>query len=224
MIRVMIVEDDPMVLEVNEGFLARVTGFELAVSVTTGAQALKQLDIAQPHLVLLDMYLPDISGLEVIRHIRHHQKPCDVIALTAASDSETVQEVLRLGATDYLVKPFRYQRFEAALEEYRKRWKAFQHTDRLKQEDIDQWKQLRSRQSEGDHALPKGLSETTLKQILDTLLETTAPITADQLAMSTGMARVTVRRYLDYLAKEGKVEVHVQYGTVGRPSHYYAIS
>jgi two-component system response regulator DctR len=219
MITVFIVEDDPMVLDVNKSFLEKIPFFQCVGSALNAAEALTQIKSLKPDLVLLDMYLPDCSGLEVLAKMREQRIPSDVIMITAARDATTIHEVLRLGAVDYLVKPFRFGRFQSALETYQKMWKKLHDTTSLKQEDIDEWKNTFIKQEQ----LPKGLSDTTLRQIIISLFDQKEPVTAEQLSNHLGMARVTVRRYLEYLEQEGKVKVHVQYGSVGRPSHFYSI-
>jgi len=218
MIKVFIVEDDPMVLEVNSGFLSRIPSFILSGTADNGASALRGIEELEPHLVLLDMYLPDISGFEVLKRIRERNLSCDVIMITAARDTATIHEVFRYGAVDYIVKPFRFERFRSALESYLKMWKKLQSTT-LKQEDIDEWKQIQASKEE----LPKGLSESTMRQILLALIEEPEPVTSDTLSQKLGMARVTVRRYLEYLEQSGKIKVQSQYGTVGRPSNFYSM-
>lgn len=218
-ISVFIVEDDPMVLEVNRGFLEKMTGFFLIGSATTGKDALLQIKALQPDLVLLDMFLPDISGLEILVELRSERVPCDIIMITAARDSITIQEVMRLGAVDYLVKPFRFERFQKSLQDYHKYSKKLSGLEQFKQEDIDEW--LGS--TENGVELPKGLNELTMKQILLRLVEETIPVTAEQLAQTVGMARVTVRKYLDFLADSDKVHIEMQYGNVGRPTKFYSL-
>ncbi|ARK31822.1 response regulator [Halalkalibacter krulwichiae] len=219
MIKVFIVEDDPMVLEVNTGFLEKVTPFMLCGTAQNGKDAQKAIKEVNPDLILLDMFLPDISGLEVLKSLRQDDIQCDIIMITAARDSQTIHEVFRLGAVDYLVKPFRFDRFKTALDSYYKMWKRLNETTLLNQTDIDEMKQIQQR----NHEVPKGLSETTLKQILLKLVEQQEPITAEQLATLLGMARVTVRRYLEHLEQTGKIHVQIKYGSVGRPSHHYYV-
>lgn len=219
MIDVFIVEDDPMVLDVNKNFLAKIPPFKLCGTATNGMDAEAEILDTKPDLVLLDMYLPDKSGLEILQSIRSHQIQCDVIMITAAKNAATIQEIFRLGAVDYIVKPFRFNRFKAALETYYTMWRKLNDAHSLDQEDIDELKQIRQR----DELLPKGLSETTMRQILLQLIEQSDPVTADQLASLLGMARVTVRRYLDHLEQSGKIQVQIRYGSVGRPSHHYYV-
>ncbi|MBS4193058.1 response regulator [Bacillus sp. FJAT-49705] len=218
-ISVYIVEDDPMVLEVNKGFLEKMTGFNLIGTATNGKDAVAEIKILKPNLVLLDMFLPDISGMEILVELRTERIPCDIIMITAARDAITIREVMRLGAVDYMVKPFRFERFQKSLQDYYKMAKKITGLNLLKQEDIDEW--LGS--SENEVELPKGLNELTMKQILLGLGGETIPVTAEQLGQNLGMARVTVRKYLDFLAINEKVDIEMQYGNVGRPTKYYSL-
>ncbi|MEG0384185.1 response regulator [Solibacillus cecembensis] len=215
---VFIVEDDPMVLDVNKSFLQRLSGFELVGEAMTGEEALTKIKKIQPNLILLDMFLPDMTGLQLFLKLRAERIPSDIIMITAARDSPTVQEFIRLGAMDYLIKPFRFERFQQALQNYHRQNKNLPISNTLKQEDIDHWL---GHQSEELH-LPKGLNDITMKQISNELVLIKEPITSEQLAQTVGMARVTVRKYLDFLAGKGKVQIDLKYGTVGRPTKYYS--
>lgn len=214
-----IVEDEPIVLEVNKGFLEKMDGFSLIGQATTGKDALEQIKELKPKLILLDMFLPDISGLDILVDLRSERIPSDIIMITAARDAGTIQEVMRLGAVDYLVKPFRFERFQKSLQEYRKMLKKIESLQTLVQADIDEW--LGNLEDEDD--LPKGFNDITMKQILLGLGSTEEPITAEQLGQTLGMARVTVRKYLDFLAGKDKVHIELQYGNVGRPTKYYSL-
>ncbi|WP_246943763.1 response regulator [Bacillus pinisoli] len=217
MIQVLIVEDDPMVLEVNTGFLERLPLFKLVGTATNGTDAIEKIQTLRPDLVLLDMFLPDSSGLIVLKTIREEGLPIDFIMITAARDTNTVHDVFRYGAVDYLVKPFRFDRFKTALDAYQKMWNKLNDLPTVNQEDIDELKKI----AKTEEYLPKGLSENTLRQVLLALIEQPNPTTAEDLAAYLGMARVTVRRYLEYLVQSGKIKVQMEYGSVGRPSHHY---
>jgi len=221
MIKVLIVEDDPMVLEVNKEYLSKLDNFLLVSSAKTGQEALHSIRNEDIDLVLLDVYLPDISGVDLLRKIRDLNMPIDVITVTAARDSETVHRLFRLGVIDYLVKPFRFDRFKSALENYERFWYKLKNKETMSQEDIDYF--IEQEKSPNIELLPKGLNEITLKQIMMALLKQKEPIRAEELAQYLGLARVTVRRYLDYLAKQNKVNVNLQYRQVGRPTHYYSL-
>ncbi len=216
---VYIVEDDPMVLEVNKGFLQKMSGFKLIGESMEGKPAIEQIRKLQPDLILLDMYLPDMTGMELLKLIRTEDVQSDVIMITAARDALTIREALRFGAVDYLVKPFRFERFKEALLKYSKNHMKFYTVDVMKQEEIDMW--IGSTGETSD--LPKGLNEFTMEQVYTGLKSEDKAMTAEQLAQKVGMARVTVRKYLDFLSNEGKVHIELQYGNVGRPTRYYSI-
>lgn len=218
-ISVFIVEDDPMVLEVNKNFLDKMTGFTLIGEAQTCEDAYKQISKKKPNLVLLDIYLPDKPGIDLLQKLRNDRIPCDIIMITAARDTKTVQDVLRMGAFDYLIKPFRFERFQKALQNFYTTVKKINTSSNVKQEDLDDWF---GHTQESLLSLPKGLNDITMKQIVDGLIETNGPITSEQLAQNVGMARVTVRKYLDFLANKGKVHIDLKYGTVGRPTKYYS--
>lgn len=221
MIKVLIVEDDPMVLEVNKEYLSKLDNFQLVTSAKNGKMALEKIKTEAIDLVLLDVYLPDMSGVELLKKIRKLNMPIDVITVTAARDSETVHRLFRLGVIDYLVKPFRYDRFKSALKNYEHFWYKLKNKSEINQADIDCI--IEQGEIGEDELLPKGLNEITLKQITMALLKQEEPVRAEELAQYLGLARVTVRRYLDYLAKQNKVNVNLQYGQVGRPTHYYSL-
>lgn len=220
-LNVFIVEDDPMVMEVNKSYLNKLTGFKVSGEAGSGSEALKKITKTKPDLVLLDINLPDMSGIDLLQQIRNESVPCDVIMITAANDAKTVQQVVRMGAIDYLVKPFRFERFQEALLAFERTTKQIPNAQNLKQEEIDRWL---GHSIPEEAALPKGLNKMTMTQILKALIEYNEPITSEQLAQTLGMARVTVRRYLDYLANNDQVLINLQYGTVGRPTKFYSIS
>ena len=216
---VLIVEDDPMVLDINKNFLSKVQGFVFAGEASTGKEAYEKIIRLKPDLILLDMFLPDMSGMELFLRLRKERVPADIIMITAARDAPTVQEAVRLGAFDYLIKPFRFERFQRALQDYLQVIRQQPASGIYAQQEID----TIFGHKEDEVALPKGLNDMTMKQILEGLVEIGGPVTSEQLAQNVGMARVTVRKYLDFLATTKKVTIDLKYGTVGRPTKYYSI-
>jgi two-component system, CitB family, response regulator DctR len=225
-IRTLIVEDDPMVLEVNKQFVLATEGFDIVGLARSGKEALQLITEAAPHLVILDIYLPDLDGLSTLTEIRRRNDPVDVILVTAARDTDTIQNVFRHGAIDYIVKPFKFDRFKQALESYRSLHRSLQK-DSLDQEEIDRISNLKKSEAkvegELEGHLPKGLNEVTLKQVLLFLMKQSHALSAEEVAEGVGLARVTARRYLDFLQKKGKVDLEVQYGSVGRPINRYHV-
>lgn len=219
-IQTVIVEDDPMVAEINCRYIAAVDGFVVAGTAQTGGEAKTLILTCQPELVILDIYLPDRSGLDILREIRQQGLPTDVIVVTAARDTDTIQLSLRYGAIDYIVKPFKFERIKNALECYRLMYHKLQSKQVFDQKEIDR---LTTAKAPPRESLPKGLAEITMKQILLHLFKQTSAVSAEEVAGAVGLARVTARRYLDYLVKSGRLELEVRYGTVGRPVNRYRI-
>lgn len=222
MIGLVIVEDDPMVLEVNRQYIEAVGGFKILGVADHAAEALRLVNELKPQLLILDIFLPDRKGSEVLQEIRQLGLPTDVIMVTAARDVETIQQGFRYGAVDYIVKPFRFERIKSALESYRNMYHRLQKKEALNQAEIDDMGLGQVKINE-EEVLPKGLTETTLKQVLLLLLKCKQSCSAEEVAAGVGLARVTARRYLEYLEKTGKVELELQYGSVGRPINRYRI-
>ncbi|WP_018133429.1 response regulator [Effusibacillus pohliae] len=224
-IRLVIVEDDPMVMEVNSEFVARIAGYQLVGKAFTGAEAVQVIERAKPDLVLLDYFLPDRDGLSILKDIRRRELPVVVILLTANRSPEHIQQILRFGAVDYIFKPFRFERIRSALDQYRYIHSKLQADRQLEQADMDVITGMRLAHPEPQNAtnLPKGLNQRTLQQILHYLAKQTEPKSAEEVAAGTGLARVTARRYLEYLQKKGDIQLEIQYGSIGRPVNRYRL-
>lgn len=221
-LRVLVVEDDPVVGEINREFTEKVQGFRVVAVARSGAEALRVVDQSQPDLILLDVYMPDGSGTEVFRELRRRGAEIDVIPVTAAKDSVTVREMIRQGAAGYIVKPFKFERLASTLEAYR-RWRAFLDGDStLSQAEIDRLRRMLV--SPYQDELPKGLDQLTLKTISELLHRSRDYVTAEEVADLVGASRVTARRYLEYLAETGQAEVKLTYGSVGRPVRRYRLA
>src|ERR1700694_6069232 len=107
MIRTLVVDDDYRVADLHCAYVERVNGFEVAGRAHTGVEALLSVDQLRPDLVLLDIYLPDMSGLEVLQRLREDDHPpVDVISITAAREVDSLREAMRGGVVHYLIKPF----------------------------------------------------------------------------------------------------------------------
>ncbi|KJS86699.1 MAG: chemotaxis protein CheY [Peptococcaceae bacterium BICA1-8] len=221
-IRTVIVEDDPMVMEVNRQFILDVGGFQVVGVAETGIKAIEVVNNLRPHLVILDIYLPEKDGLETLKEIRNLNIPTDFIVVTAARDADTIQQVFRFGAVDFIVKPFKFERIKSALENYKELVRRLNKKSPLNQEDIDQIT-VAQKTNAAAIELPKGLTEVTMKQVLLLLMKNEKSFSAEEVAEGIGLARITARRYLDYLDKTGKVKLEAQYGSVGRPVNRYRI-
>lgn len=223
-IRVLIIEDDPMVMEINAEFVSKLTGFELVGKAYNGLEALSLIKETHPNLVLLDYFLSDTNGFLLLQKIRKNNDPIDVILLTANRDPQHVQDIFRSGVVDYIVKPFRFDRFKQALDRYRQTFHKFKENRPLEQTDLDEIIRFEEKQETVDAKdLPKGLNDRTMQQILQFLDGQDKPLSSEEVATGTGLARVTVRRYLEFLEKKGAIVMDIQYGSVGRPVNKYRL-
>ncbi|HHW06155.1 MAG TPA: response regulator [Clostridia bacterium] len=221
MIGIVIVEDDPMVLEINQQYIEAVGGFRILGTATHAAEGLELVRQLRPQLLLLDVFLPDQKGIEVLQEIRRLELPTDVLMVTAARDVETIQLGFRYGVVDYIIKPFRFERIKSSLESYREMYYRLQEKEALNQADIDNMGLGKVKAVKEE--LPKGLTETTLKQVLLLLVKGRKSYSAEEVAAEVGLSRVTARRYLEYLEKTGRAELELQYGSVGRPVNRYRL-
>lgn len=221
MIRVMIVEDDPMVAEFNKRYLEQVGGFELAAVCSSVDQGIDALVKHRIDLLLLDIFMPGKHGLDLLSYIRENEKEIDVIVISAASDIERVQKALRLGAVDYLIKPFEFDRFNEALSSYREKAAFIQNQHVLNQAELDQ-QILRKEEKHLPEELPKGLTKDTLKMIWKVIMDIKkAPFSTEDVVSRVEISRVSVRKYLKFLKDIGVLDVKVIYGTIGRPVYQH---
>ena len=220
--KVVLIEDDPMVQEVNRQFIERVKGFKVIGTASNGEEGIEMIQKYQPDIAMIDIYMPNQDGLETLKQIRSEGHPVDVIAITAATDMETVRRVLQNGAMDYIVKPFKFERIQKALENYHSFRSQLENKESISQKELDEI--FFENEVETNESLPKGLNEVTLNKITKYLSEQSEPISAEEVAEGIGIARVTARRYLEYLEKTKKVQIKIKYGGVGRPVNRYIIS
>ena len=222
MIRTLVVEDDFRVAELHQAYVGRLPGFSVVGAAATGTDALEKVRRLRPDLALLDFYLPDMSGLEVLRRLREdHYPPVDVIAITAARDVDSLRGAMRGGVVHYLVKPFRFAAFEEKLASYASARARLARLGEADQGEVDRiFGTLRSSRTE---ALPKGLSDTTLDLVVQALRSSQSGLPATAVADAAGVSRVTARRYLDHLCRLGTAELTLRYGGPGRPEHRYRL-
>jgi response regulator of citrate/malate metabolism len=221
----MIIEDDPMVRHVNAKFLKKLPDFSLVKIASNLTEAKDNILSSKIQLILLDIFLPRENGIDFLKWLRKEEIDVDVILITADKSSETIQDAFRYGAMDYLIKPFTFERFKEALLQYKVRQQNFKSTEFIEQDELDKYI-FGSKTSEGDSPseLEKGLNKYTYKMIWDVFIQSeNNSYTAEELAETLGIARVTVRRYLEYLDREGKLDLFIEYGKVGRPQHKYRL-
>jgi response regulator of citrate/malate metabolism len=224
MIRVLIVDDDFMVAKVHAGFVATLEGFEVVGSASTGAQALEEIARLGPDLVLLDVYLPDMTGLEVLRRLRADGPPVDVIVISAARDVDSIRSALHGGVLHYLVKPFDRRTFETRLRDYAAVREDLEELEEAGQTDVDRVFGLSRGTLEPPAPTPKGIAPETLHLVRETLAAAGPEgLSATECSERTGLARVSARRYLEQMVAQQEADVRQKYGTAGRPERRFTV-
>ncbi len=213
-VRVVMVEDDPWVGRVNRALVEAEPGFTVVAQAETVRQGRELVQALEPDLLLMDVYLPDGSGLELVQELRGLGLGFEVILITAASDLASVQRALHGGALDYLIKPFQQPRLREALGRYRLRTLVVEPN--FTQSRLD-----RLLGHQGEERLPKGLDPLTLEQIRSALTASEQPLSAEEVGSRVGLSRVSAWRYLEYLSESGSLQAEMVYGSVGRPTKRY---
>ncbi|KON68821.1 response regulator [Peribacillus butanolivorans] len=226
-ITVMIVEDDEVAVKIYEQFTRKLDHFSVIATASSGEQALELLQIFTPELILLDVFLPDINGVELLREIRKKYRGIDVILITAANDTETVSEAIRGGAFGYLIKPIIIDKFLSTLKQY-ELTRIHLHSDKLIDQDkVDFFFGRNNKQNKKEEInienFPKGIDKHTLKIVRNKIQEITGSLNADELGQMVGISYSTMRRYLEYLVSCDEMEIEITYGTVGRPERKYKL-
>lgn len=210
-----------MVANLNSRLIQTMEGFEVASIVGDAKEALAFLDKNPVDLILLDIYMPGMDGLQMLERIREAHLSVDVLVVSAARDSHSIQTALRNGAVDYLIKPFDFDRLRQALTAYANRSQLIRSHEKLTQQDLDGRILSKDHSDNETGALPKGLDRHTLAMISTCLQEISEPFTTEELSRQVGLSRVSVRKYLDYFCDIGKLEKEASYGAVGRPVFRY---
>ena len=218
--KILIVEDDPMVALINKRFLENMGFKDILGPVQTEEEIIKVLDKDNIDLILLDVYLPKKNGIDILKSLRYKKYLTDVIMITAANSVEEVKRAFAYGVTDYLVKPFEFERFEEAINKYKQKNNLLNKREALSQQDID----VISKSLEEKIELPKGLNQKTLDRIMEFLKENQGKVwTLREIAYELKISNVTIKKYMDYLEDVKKVNVTLTSGNVGRPEYKYTL-
>lgn len=218
-IDVMVVEDEPMVREIICEYVAKQPDFQVAMRAGSGREALAKLSRQPVELLILDIHMPGLNGVEFLTKLRAEGNDADVIFLTASTDTAMISAALTLGAADYVIKPFTYERFVQALANYRRRYILLRGGGEATQDELDR---VFAGVSGGEQPLQKGVHPKTLSSVRAYVADGGGAVFSQQdVADALGLSKVTVRKYLEYMVALGELEMGVEYGTVGRPMYTY---
>jgi CitB family two-component system response regulator MalR len=220
MIKILVVEDDPMVGKLHEVYINQLDGFKLLHVARSSDEALEYLEEKQVDLVILDVFMPGKDGLTLLREIRAKNLDVDVIMISAASDRTRVLTALRLGVFDYIIKPFEFERFSLALNNFKQRYSMInKETAMVKQTELDGSLLNRSKLITGK--IPKGLEKTTLYNVWQEVVKIDGNFTTEEISNKVGISRVSIRKYLDFLKSIHVLHLELNRGCVGRPVYKY---
>ncbi|MEI4768948.1 response regulator [Psychrobacillus sp. FJAT-51614] len=226
-INVIIVEDDADAANIYKHFTNEIDHFNVIATASSGSQALQLLKVIHPQLILLDVFLPDMNGIELLREIRKEYRGIDVIMITAANDTESVSEAIRGGAFGYLIKPIIIDKLIAALIQYDVVRGQLYQNQSVNQDNIDDLfrsnNKLKQVANTPKVAYPKGIDKHTLKLVRSKIQNVLESLSADEFSQLVGISYSTMRRYLEYLVSLEEMEVEIIYGSVGRPERKYKL-
>ncbi|WGI25244.1 response regulator [Halomonas alkaliantarctica] len=229
---ILVVEDDFRIADIHRAFIEQSDGFYVVGMARNGseAKAIMAEQAASIQLILLDAYLPDVEGLELLWAIRRDYVHVDIVMVTAAREVETISEALRGGVFDYLIKPIEAARMTQMLTRFRREREALANRAEMNQDELDSvlarlkpGETSRVKNQNLSQALPKGIDRLTLRRVIDALAEAPDSLTAMQMARTMGASRSTARRYLEFLVAEQAVSAELGYGDVGRPERRYRL-
>lgn len=224
MTKVLVVDDDFMVAKLHSRYVSAMDGFTVVGVAHSGGEALRAAERLRPDLVLLDIYLPDMDGIAVLRELRAAEErdrariSVDALFITAARDAGIIRAALRAGALHYLIKPFN----QAALQEQLRHVAALRSRlaglGEARQEDVDR---IFGTRPPGSRILPKGLAPTRPTWSKASCAGDPDGLSATECADAGALSRVSARRYLEYFADTGRAQVTLRYGGTGRPERRY---
>lgn len=220
---VLIVEDDPMVSMIDEQYVLKNPDFTVIGNCRNGQEAIEFLKTQNADLILLDVFMPVMNGIETLKKIRELKISSDVIMITAANDTSTIEGTMHLGVLDYLIKPFAFERFNIALQKFKNKMQVLKGSQILDQKSVDSLISNNTNNSivADENILPKGIQKTTLDHICNYFNQNQTWQTVDMISESLGISVVTARTYLNYLVREKKIQEDINYNTGGRPCMLY---
>ena len=216
MYKVLIVEDDPMIAEINKGFLNKQNSLQCIGVAKGDLEVFEYMARFRVDLILMDIYLKNSNGVEILKKLRENGFLTDIIFISADNANNTLKEVFAYGGLDFLIKPYTQERFDLAIDKFLKKSNLLDN-EMIAQKGIDNFNIIKEKSE-----LPKGISQNTLNKILQFLSENPYMFwSAKTLAQEMAISEVTLNKYLKHLAETGRLAVKTSYGRVGRPENYY---
>ncbi|MGH9302931.1 MAG: response regulator [Acidimicrobiales bacterium] len=220
MIRTLVVDDDFRVASIHSAYIAKIPGFSVVGEALSAQAVFDAVKRHHPDLILLDLYLPDLHGLEVLRRLRQPSTlDIDVIVVTAAQDTASVRSAIQGGAFHYILKPFAFPVLRETLFSYARMRQSLASASQGDQASIDRLYSTLGRPTFSGSV--RGCSMYTLEAVEGVLANCQTELTAVEIAEGLGVSRATAQRYLTQLAAMNKAAMTPRYGSTGRPEHRY---
>ncbi|AIF44239.1 response regulator [Virgibacillus sp. SK37] len=220
MLHVLIAEDDFRIANIHEKFLEKITGFQVVGKALNGQETLDFVSEKEVDLLLLDVFMPDQQGNEIIRDLRKINPELDIIIISAAAEKDIVEESIRNGVFDYILKPVKLNQFMETIERYKTMKIKMANQEEIDQTFLDELLGKQKLMLE-EEVTPKGIDPLTLKKVEEIMEAFGEGLTAEETGKKIGVSRTTARRYLEYLISVGRVTAELEYGIVGRPERKY---
>lgn len=219
---VIIVEDEVEVAHLVAQYLFSTNRYKVIGMASDIATARSLLGAVVPDLLLLDVYLPDGNGLELLAELRSQAVRSEVVLLTAAKEVQILEKAMQLGVFDFLVKPVLLSRLDQALSRFESRQKKLSATEELTQSVVDAFMEVSSGNIKAVVRLPKGVDQLTLQKVRDVFEDKQQQkLTAQMVGEQLGVSRSTARRYLEFLLECNELAADQSYGAIGRPERCY---
>lgn len=225
MTNVLIVEDDFRIADIHEGYLKKIKSIKDIYKVNLAKEAAQVIEMHKIDLVLVDIYMPDQLGIDLIRDLKKQYSNLNFIIITAAQSSRLLEESLKIGVFYYLIKPVTLKKFEEVIYKFEERKAMIYSTENVDQTIVDNILKhdtsMKRVETESVNDLPKGINPITLKNIKEIIEDSLNGLTVDDVSDILGSSRTTARRYLEYLVSIQQMKVDIEYGIVGRPQRKY---
>lgn len=221
--KVLVVEDDPMLAQIHKNYIESQEDFRCVDIAHNTSLAIKAIHKHEPDLILLDVYLPEMTGIEFLINLRTEGNDVDVILITASREFEKIEKAFHYGAMDYLIKPFEFERLKKSLDVFVQKKRIHGSVHEIDQSEVDDIFVGQSVGGETIEApLPKGLHAMTLCRVKSAVHDSEDILTIEDIAVLVDMSKVAVRKYLIYLEEKNEIHVELSYGSRGRPSYMYS--
>ncbi len=221
MVNVLIAEDDFRVASLHEKFLLKLSDIQIVGKAKNAEETIQFIQNHVVDLLILDVYLPDELGTDLLPKIRELAPQTDIIIVTASVNKDFLLTAIRYGVFNYLIKPVSLEKFTEIIENYKNKQFLLEAHEELDQAIIDHYFSNQFSVQESQGKLPKGIDQLTLQKVVMIMEEGIRGISAEEVAMKMGASRTTARRYLEYLISIGSCRAELEYGIVGRPERKY---